>query len=123
MNVDKIFEEAKSKFIYKTDKENFGHDEYWATFEELNKTPSELLGDCDDFAAYCVHRLRLSNEPARFVLCKTESGEYHLVAESNGLILDNRQLRVIHNNDLPYEWLSISGYKPGDSWRKITKYT
>jgi predicted transglutaminase-like cysteine proteinase len=122
MTVDAIFKEAKAKFVWESDQAVFGKEEYWANHTQLqvalNKT-GILLGDCDDFATWCVWNLRAEGFPARYVFCVTETGEGHCVAETEGNILDNRQDFVSPQNLLPYKWISISGYKPGDPWHEI----
>lgn len=122
MTANEIFTEAKSRFHYLSDQANFGSVEHWASLPELqgrlNKDGS-FQGDCDDFAGWCVGMLRASNLPARYVLCLTERDECHCVAESDGLIFDNRQNFLTSADRLPYSWVSISGYRPGDSWHRI----
>lgn len=121
MTVDEIFADAKSRFNWVSDQATFGKSEYWATLKELEvrSQRNEITGDCDDFAELCVHTLRANGYPARFVFCQTESGEYHCVAETNGVILDNRKAFPTPQNLIPYTWISISGFKPGDPWHKI----
>ena len=123
MTVDEIFEDAIKKFKYQSDLKTFGTIEYWATIKELESasTPKTFIGDCDDFAAWCVNKLRVNGYAARFVLCQCETGEYHCVAETDGMILDNRQLCVTQLNDLLYTWHTISGYNAGDPWLQILK--
>ena len=48
-----------------------------------------------------------------------ETGGGHLVTEVEGWILDNRHAWPISRDDLPYEWVRISGYEPGDPWHEI----
>ena len=110
--LNRIHQEALGKFHYTTEVA-----EHWMTPEELKAYP-QLHGDCDDFAGYCVMRLREKNIPARFVFCKAPGG-YHLVCESDGWILDNCQPMVCRQDDLDYQWISISGFKPGDAWHTI----
>lgn len=65
--------------------------------------------------------LRLAGHPARFIFCHCPGG-YHLVAECNGWVLDNRYTDVMTKPLLErdgYSWISASGTKPGDSWRAI----
>ena len=123
MTVDEIFADAKQRFGWADDSSTFGRVEYWATPKELIKRSQhgELTGDCDDFAALCVSTLRAAGFPARFVLCKTEDGEMHLVAETGGMILDNRHVLATPKHLIPYTWISISGYAPGAPWHEVAQ--
>jgi len=121
MNVENIFHAAKERFGWADDSSTFGKNEYWATYDELiqKAVSGKVRGDCDDFAELCVHELRATGFRARFVLCLTETDEAHLVAETEGLILDNRQVYVTPQEYLKYNWLAISGYSPGEPWHLI----
>lgn len=121
MTVDEIFNDVKRRFGWADDRSTFGKSEYWATFEELKARSQygEITGDCDDFAEMCVRGLRSNGFPARFVFCQVETGEYHCVAETAGMILDNRQNLPTPQAKLPYGWISISGFAAGDPWHAI----
>lgn len=120
-NLNKVHQQALSRFIYQTDLEHFGQIEYWATESEI---PDEgnVMGDCDDFAALIRKLLRKQRITSRlvYVLFKEEGKwQAHLVVEVNGWILDNRYNTVKRRDDLPYLWLSISGYEAGSPWHAI----
>ena len=120
--LNRIHQAALSKFQYVSDQSRFNTQEHWMVPDELKvdlQCDGTVFGDCDDFAAYCVMECRQQNIPARFVMCRCENGELHLVCESDGWILDNRQPIVCRQDDLPYQWISISGFKPGDPWHSI----
>jgi predicted transglutaminase-like cysteine proteinase len=121
MTVDSIFADAKGRFFWKDDRTVFGKNEYWATLEELQAQSqrNEITGDCDDFAELCVRNLRANGFPARFVFCQVETGGYHCVAATGGMILDNRQNFPTPQSKLPYKWISISGFAAGDPWHEI----
>lgn len=123
MTVDEIFKDAKSRFGWADDSSTFGNAEYWATLKELQARSQrgEITGDCDDFAEMCVRALRDNGLPARFVFCQVETGGYHCVAESDGVILDNRQNFPTPQAKLPYTWISISGFAAGDPWHEIVQ--
>lgn len=124
MTADAVFAQAKVLFVYETDQTCFGKPEYWAALPELERglqKTGKVEGDCDDFAGWCVGRLRAQGIEARYVVCKVETGEWHCVCESDGLILDNRQTAVLHYFELPYDWYSVSGYQAGDPWHLINK--
>ena len=122
MTADQIFAAAIARFHYLSDQSAFGQAEHWASLAELkarcDKT-GRIEGDCDDFAGWCVGQLRAAGLPARYVFCQTELGEYHCVAESDGLIFDNRQRVPMPQTLLAYTWISISGLRPGDAWHEI----
>jgi predicted transglutaminase-like cysteine proteinase len=122
MTADAVFTQAKSLFVYESDQVCFGKPEYWAALPELERglqATGKVEGDCDDFASWCVGQLRAQGIEARYVVCKVETGEWHCVCESDGLILDNRQPAVMHYFALPYTWYSVSGYQAGDPWHLI----
>lgn len=114
----RIHNQVFSGFIYKTDKENYGELEYWAMPKDSIRS-NGIVGDCEDFALFCRKLCREEDLKTRLVLCLTEDDEGHLVLECEGWILDNRQHGVVKRQDLPYTWIRISGYEPGDDWHDI----
>lgn len=121
MSADEIFAQVMRNFHYTPDKVLFQTEDYWQTLDELEL--NGMFGDCEDAAAAFVHKLRENGHTARFVLCLTEDSEAHLVAECEGMILDNRQTRVEPLDRLNYKWLACSGDKPGMPWRRIDGVT
>lgn len=124
MTVEEIFSQAKALFVYESDQVCFGKTEYWAALPELEQElckTKAVKGDCDDFATWCVGKLRESGLRARYIICQVETGEWHCIAECEGVILDNRQSSVVPFSSLPYKWYGISGYNPGDSWHRISE--
>jgi len=121
LTVDQIFQINKVRFGWADDSSTFGEVEYWATYAELRESidAKAVKGDCDEFAMMCVHDLRANGHRARFVMCKTETNEMHLVAETEGMILDNRMVFPTPQDRMKYEWISISGYAPGEPWHLI----
>jgi predicted transglutaminase-like cysteine proteinase len=121
MTVDQIFQDALARFEYRSDMAQFGRPEYWMTRQEIDSqfaATGRLIGDCDDFAALVLSRLRDAGHQARYVFCLTRDG-YHLVVESDGLIFDSLQKQVLPIHRLPYKWVSVSGYQPNQIWRKV----
>ena len=121
--LNKIREDAGKHFEYQSDESKFGQVEHWMVAGEIYDELSRfgmVAGDCDDFAAICVGMCRKHGLPTRYVFCKTETGEGHLVCEVEGWIFDNRYTDVVSKDDLPYRWLSISGYSANDPWHLIT---
>jgi len=114
--------QALQQFRYVSDQRAYGVDEHWLAPDEIRRQLAGngfVLGDCDDFASLCVMLARQQGLPARFVLCLTERGEAHLIAEVNGWVLDNRFPDVVRRDDINYTWLTISGFSAGDPWRLI----
>ena len=116
--LDDIFQDVKGRFTYVPDSFQFGKVEYWMEPEALD---GDFSGDCDDFSLACRKLVRAAGLPSRLVFCKVETGEYHLVLESEGWILDNRQKFVVSNAELRgrYEWISMSGFNAGGPWTHI----
>lgn len=113
---------ARQQFRYVPDQQAYGAVDHWLAPDELRRQLAGngfVLGDCDDFASLCVMLARQQGLPARFVLCITETGESHLVAEVNGWVLDNRMDDVVSRDDLGYTWLAISGHTSGAPWHLI----
>jgi predicted transglutaminase-like cysteine proteinase len=119
--LDEIFSKTIRRFRYVKDIELWHKREHWESPEEI---PDEglLYGDCDCFALACRKECRKQNIQSRLVLCGVYNGSKltgHLVLEVQGWILCCRQIEVMPNVELEYEWISISGYKKGDPWRYI----
>lgn len=120
--VDQIHKLVFSNFTYKTDKKQYGELEYWVQPDDSYTGHETIVGDCEDFALACRKLCDDNCYASRLVFCKTELDEGHLVLEVDGFILDNRMTKVVTNTYLKrkgYKFLSISGYKPGDPWRKV----
>lgn len=110
------------QFAYAADVLAFGSADHWVSPDEIRAqlaAHGRVLGDCDDFASLAVMLARQQGMPARFVLCITETGESHLVAEVEGWVLDNRMPDAIRRDDLDYVWLAMSGFAAGDPWHTI----
>lgn len=99
--------------------------DHWETDAEINaelKGGGKVVGDCDAFAKMCWNALRARGIKARLVMCQVETGEWHLVCESDGWVLDNRQPTVMKRDELEglgYVWGSMSGFAPGEQWTTI----
>ncbi len=94
---------------YVTDRELNGVAEHWDV---------ALVGDCDSFALWCRQELSQHGIESDLVLCRTETGEGHLVCSVQGHILDNRHKWVMRRDDLPYTWISLG--QPDGTWLEIT---
>lgn len=122
LTVKQIHKLVFSNFTYKTDKEQYGKPEYWVQPDSSYTGHEPVIGDCEDFVLACRKLCDDNGFMSRLVFCKTELDEGHLVLEVHGSILDNRMTRVVTNTYLErkgYTFISISGYEPGDSWRKL----
>lgn len=79
-------EEINSKFVYKTDKEQFGVEELWTGLQEVD---DKLVGDCEDYA------ITLKNNVEEFKdwdywYCKLNgTGHCVLVSSDTKFIIDN----------------------------------
>ena len=94
--LDEVFERMKSGHVYTTDKLQYKKNDHWRP---------ELVGDCEDFALACDKELmKLGVDSGEYILCYTETDDYHMVLSVDGWILDNRQRRVKSRDDLPYKW-------------------
>lgn len=117
-----ILSDVHRSFIYRSDLETAGQVEYWESEKEVLKGLDQgrdgFEGDCDSFALACRAKLRKENIPNRLVFCVAE-GVGHLVCEVEGYILDNRHKWLMKQNEMPYTWVSISGYQSGDPWHEI----
>ena len=111
------------RFNYTSDILQRGMPEHWVDVDELSGLDQMARGtfkdDCDGYALACRHQYRKVSIPNRLVFCQTETGEYHLVLEVEGWILDNRRRWVIDRGHCEYKWISISGYEKGDPWHEV----
>jgi predicted transglutaminase-like cysteine proteinase len=107
---NRIHSWALSIFEYHTDLETWGLPDYWATIGDLQlefDINNKIKGDCDDFAQLCRYAAMACGIPSRLVLCYTELGDYHCVAEiESGWIFDNRESLISH-----WTYLLGKGYK------------
>lgn len=116
--LQQVLDYVRVRFEYHSDAERYGCEEYWMTLADLDKN-GKLRDDCDGHALFCRSELRKLEIPNRLVFCQCETGEYHLVCEVKGWILDNRYARVQNRDKLPYKWIAMSGYNKGDPWTEI----
>lgn len=115
-----IHRDVFEKFEYEYDKDQYGENEKWVMPEGTFDGTTSIVGDCEDFALACRKLCRDNGiDDTRLVACLTEDGEGHCVLECEGWILDNRFRAVKSRDDIPYTWLAISGYHPGDDWHVI----
>jgi len=119
------FLDVKYRFVYVSDYDRYLEREYWTFPSEMvdrrgNYLTDIVEGDCEDFAILMRDILKSKGIPSRLVICLTENGSAHVVLDVyNGYILDMRYDNIMNREDLPYEWLMISGYEPGDMWHEI----
>lgn len=118
-----IFKDVHSRFIYRKDIEVWDQLDHWETYEQI-PDEGDIIGDCDCFAMACRKQCRALNIPTRLVYCLVKiNGDWrgHLVLECVGFIFDCNRLDIVVTDDLPYRWISISGYEKGDSWHSLLK--
>lgn len=121
-SITKAFYNVLNRFQYTPDEQAWGSPEYWASPKEMAAQADAdgmVRGDCDDFAILCRDELAKAGLRSRLVFCQVETGGYHLVCEIDGWVLDCRHRIVMPRDDLPYQWVSISGYATGEEWREI----
>lgn len=106
--LQEVLDLAHQGHRYVTDMAKHGMPEHWC---------AELVGDCDSFALWCRAELLVKGVSSDLVLCRTETGEGHLVCSVDGYILDNRHKWVTSRDDLPYTWIAVG--KPDGSWFAI----
>lgn len=115
----KIHNRVKRNFVFRRD---VGLEEWTMPPENYNGLQI-IRDDCDGFCLACRSLLRSAQISNRLVYCEVEERGRsfgHLVVEVDGWILCNRQQEVKPNDQLyEYRWLRISGYEPGEPWRKI----
>ncbi len=122
--LDDVFRSVSDNFVYESDLAAWGCIDYWATPKEMAAhagPDGKVHDDCDGFALLCRGKLDEMGIENRLVFCQVETGEYHLVCESTGYILDCRHMSVMPRQILDYKWISISGHKPGEPWHLITQ--
>lgn len=117
-----ILAKVHSTFKYVTDVQQYGEREVWAL-------PTEVGGDCEDFALACRKLVREAGIESRLALCCVETGEMHCVLLvdirkyffKTTYVLDNRFKVVRKKQRLPYRWLAASGLEAGQPWRAIQR--
>jgi len=120
--LQQVCTQVHSRFCYVPDILAWGKSEYWANPKEMAaqaSTDGIVRGDCDDFALMCRAILDVKGIENHLVFCKIETGEYHLVCEASGWILDCRYQQVVPHELLDYQWISRSGTHPGEAWHLI----
>lgn len=134
-NREDILKWARENFVWTRDKEVWQIDEFWATEAELEHNAlldgvenGVVHDDCDGFAAMCVIACRKNGLQARYVVVATEQCppgvDYdHCVAESGGVIFDNRYAASLDTKEdleiAGYRFWATSGTKPGEPWKRI----
>lgn len=121
--IQKTFDQVRSLFIYLPDKEQFP-DKFddWQSYAKQIEAGSVFKDDCDGFALTCAELLVKRLFPAeliRIAMCKTETGEGHLVCIADGFLLDNRQRDIWTWGQVPYEWISSMIMSDPGVWRKM----
>lgn len=112
-----ILDRVHDGFTYVTDEEQYGEVESWDMPDDVDN----VSDDCDGFALACRQLVREAGLESRLVICKTETGEGHMVLAVGNYILDNRYNRVKLKSTLErvgYEWVYVSGLEKGDLWFK-----
>jgi predicted transglutaminase-like cysteine proteinase len=103
-----VLDRAHRGHRYIRDADQYHRPEHWTV---------SLTGDCEDFSLHCRQELAAKGIDSDLVLCRTETGEGHLVCSVAGYVLDNRHKWVKRRDDLPYQWISLG--KPDGTWHAI----
>jgi len=92
--LDSFLSELNSKFIYTTDKEQYGTYEYWI---ELDLNREKVKGDCEDYA------LTIKKEFGGMIyICKYKGSGHAILKLKNGQFVDNIQKRPVDKLDKHY---------------------
>ena len=114
----RIHKRVQRGFRYTSDQEQYGRIEDWRVPANVD----DFRDDCDGYSLACCHLLREQGLPGRLVVCRTETGEAHLVCVCGNYILDNRYSELKTKARLEqygYRWLAISGAEPGEEWHLL----
>jgi predicted transglutaminase-like cysteine proteinase len=110
-------------FVYRTDKQMYGVNEDWRAGIYLPQSGAVINGDCEDYAILIRAMLLKRGIKSRLVMLETEyEGDYHIVNEVSGWIIDNRFPVVISHFDSEYRYISISEYDPRGQWRSVNAH-
>lgn len=89
INVQAVQDVAQQHHKYISDQDQYGVEDVW--------TPS-LKGDCEDYALWVKKIIG-----GKLLYVKTRKGEYHVVLEVNGLIVDNLYSNIYPRQAMPHE--------------------
>lgn len=109
-------------FEYIHDIEKWKVPDYWLSKQDILAMSilGKWKGDCDDMALIVRHFARLDDIPNRLVFCWVpEANGYHLGLEHEGWFSDCRYPHLMRRDDVPYEWISLSGFQAGDKWHYV----
>jgi predicted transglutaminase-like cysteine proteinase len=117
------FRTVRELFRWRSDKKTLGVDDEWHSSADRVRTGDIFTDDCDGFALTCGEILTEDRGiPAgnvEMAICRTETGEVHMVCIASGWVLDNRQRRVIAWNRLKYEWIMGMKISEPGVWREM----
>jgi len=120
--LEAIHRHEYDRFRYVSDAEKWGTQEHWLSCRDVAAMATgRSEGDCEDFAAIVRAACREAGIPTRLVFCwvPKERG-YHIVLEADGWISDcNRPYLTERDIIDNYEWISLSGYEPGEPWHYV----
>lgn len=113
---------VKAGFTYVSDERQYGESEKWVDPVDV----TAVTGDCEDFALAVRHVCREAEVKTRLLFC-TLDGAGHIVLEHKGYISDCGLMAVHSHDELEdhpgtfglYRWISLSGFEPGDGWKKV----
>ena len=106
--------ELNKKFVYKTDKEQFGFNEVWTG---LIPVDNKLIGDCEDYAITLKKEVKEFKDWDYFYCKLFNDGHCILVNKEQTLMIDNNLKRVVSLYDFEkiYEVTELRKY----SWFEL----
>lgn len=116
------------RFDYVHDPVKWRTPEYWISRQEvIAMAAGRASGDCEDYAAIVRAACRAALPvaiPHRLVFCwvppqGAQPGGYHIGAEAGGWFADCRYPHLMERDFVPYVWISLSGYLPGEPWHWV----
>ena len=120
---ENVFYRVKNLFIWTSDKESHPtYFDHWASHADAVERGDVFRDDCDGFAMTCADLLAregIDKSLIRLAMCRTETGEGHLVCIVDGYLLDNRQRTIWNWNEVPYTWESSMRMDEPGVWRSM----
>lgn len=127
--LEDIHRETFDNFEYVPDPVKWKTPEYWVSVKEVVEMLAEVKqrGDCEDYAAIVRYKCRLAGIKTRLVFCWVppqgeQPGGYHIGVEADGWFSDCNHIFLIERDRVPYIWIELSGFEPGETWHYIKPF-
>ena len=101
-----VHREIANQFIYVSDIENYGDEEFWTNTKIARRTlmgatlSSKYFGDCEDFAILCRKRLKERGYNSRLIFSETSKGTFHVFCMIGEMALDVRHKWLVSLTDI-----------------------